>query len=116
MTKLQKIRAKCVELLDDGKKDWEATRHRTRIGTIYECEGIQIPSHEVFAITDKRAIAGWLATIAAIDACTSILHYETESKLYIGEICDNDGRGCPACSQTEMLTKAIESAWPDELL
>jgi hypothetical protein len=50
---------------------------------------MQIPSHEVFAITDERAIAGWLSTIAAID-----------------NMPEDDNA----------FAKSLEAAWPDDLL
>jgi hypothetical protein len=50
--------------------------------------------------------AGWKATIAAIDGLRRIVSDEYEE-----HVCDNDGRGCPACTMVENVIKGIIAPW-----
>lgn len=66
--------------------------------------------------TPLPAVAGWRSTIAAIDLCLANLHRDFHQPDRYSEACDNDGRGCNACINTEKLEQSILSAWPEELL
>ena len=72
---LQRIRAKCIKLINgyNGSR-WEAT---------------------------QQAVAGWRATIAAIDALKT--QYERPM-------------GCASQAMAETAINAIIAAWPEELL
>lgn len=120
--KLQRIRAKCVELLEIASKrtpgEW----------TVDERGDIQAgwPFHGIHSVIDDVAIspedaafiascagaaeAGWRCTIAAIDAIIETLYTK------YGEICENDGRGCSACRINNEMMLSILAGWPDDLL
>lgn len=49
------------------------------------------------------------ALLTAIEGLESMIH----DPEYGGEMCDNDGRGCRACSTAYKALKTITSEWPD---
>lgn len=130
--KLQAIRAKCVELLEIASKrtagEWttRSNTEHTDYGEPIRVESNKPPfsvayhgSENCFlssgdatfiAACAGPAEAGWRATIAAIDLCLANIHTDPEFG-HDGEVCDNDGRGCRACSYTVSAENQILAAW-----
>jgi len=121
---LKRIRARCVELLENGKKRtqgrWEHRAERVALWLGDECHGGDwidgdMTEHDALFIASCAgpAEAGWKATIAAIDVLVGMI----DDKEYGGgHVCDNDGRGCSACHRAEKTLRDILAAWPEEIL
>ena len=121
---LQRIRAKCVELLAIAEKRTQGQWKRQSIyGTAILCENSKNNGNMVCDLPDSSpecdqfspnadfiascagpAEAGWKATIAAIDML-SITVFETD------DVCTDGGAGCQAVENAEKMAKEIIAAW-----
>lgn len=80
------------------------TKHLERIKK--KCERL-IELYSVELYKPIHAIAGWKATIAAIDVLLSISQSETYA---------DEAHGCDHPSESDYALDSILSAWPEELL